>query len=571
MVRDDFPSPSGDTAGLAEPPAPHVDGAGQSATIELPPRPALRAAPLAAPPRLVEGPIPSLEAETVRLLRMRLRAAVRFLFLAFFVFFVRNLFLDVPTERLLQGIVLIALAAGDLTLSLRRAWRLGNLRAMEWALFGLVGLYGWLSLHLDLVEEIDPTLITTFASPMRDCVRDVTLVAVLYGTFVPNTWRGAARVVLPLAAIPALATLSVAAQRPDLIPRMGVEIATFEQASGLTLTLVLGVVLALYGAHTVHDLRTREYAARQFGQYRLLAPIGRGGMGEVFLAEHRLLKRPCALKVIRAESRGNALALARFGREARSLARMSHPNSVAIYDYGHAADGSFYLAMEYVRGLTFDQLVERHGPLPPGRAIALLRQACGALAEAHLQGMIHRDVKPSNLMVAAPVGRFDVVKLLDFGLVRLDDTLASRSGGTRGTPMFMAPEQAAGTPRLDGRADLYALGGTAYYLLTGRPPFDPPSAAAALIAHRLHAVEPPSRFRPEIPADLEALVLRCLAKRPEDRPADATALDRALADCAIGTTWDSADAAGWWRSAEPGLIGSGGDAIPPAPAFVNLG
>jgi serine/threonine-protein kinase len=225
-------------------------------------------------------------------------------------------------------------------------------------------------------------------------------------------------------------------------------------------------------------------------------------MGEVYLAEHRLLKRPCAVKLIRPESTGDRIALARFEREVRAAARLSHPNLVEIYDYGHAEDGTFYYVMEYLRGLSLDELVKRYGPLPAGRVVYLLRQACDALAEAHAAGLIHRDLKPANIFAARVGRRHDAAKLLDFGLVK--DTAPGSAaltapGTVSGTPQFMAPEQATASRDLDHRADLYALGGVADYLLTGRPPFDGDNPVTC-----------------------------CLAKVPGDRYSDAEFLGQAL-------------------------------------------
>ena len=267
-------------------------------------------------------------------------------------------------------------------------------------------------------------------------------------------------------------------------------------------------------------------------------------MGVVYLAEHQLLKRPCALKLIAPDRAGDPKALARFEREVRTTARLSHPNTVEIYDYGRTEDGTFYYVMELLSGLSLADLVERHGPLPPGRAIFLLRQACGALAEAHAAGLVHRDLKPANIFAARRGNLHDFVKLLDFGLVLPppDPSTAepSREGHIAGSPLYMAPEQATGAARPDARADLYGLGAVAYYLLTGRAPFAGPTAMAVMIAVARDPVEPPSRHRPGLPPDLERVVLRCLAKSPADRYPDADALDRDLAACAAAAEWDFA-------------------------------
>jgi serine/threonine-protein kinase len=209
--------------------------------------------------------------------------------------------------------------------------------------------------------------------------------------------------------------------------------------------------------------------------------------------------------------------------------------------------------MEYLPGLSLAELVERHGPLPPARAVYLLRQVCGALGEAHAAGLIHRDIKPSNIFAARRGGRDDVAKLLDFGLVRpaaaARASHLSAEGQILGTPLFMSPEQATGGRELDERGDIYALGAVAYHLLTGRPPFDEAGGIAALIAHARDPVLPPSRVRAGIPEDLERVVLRCLAKDPADRYPDAEGLERALGECACAGEWDRRRAAQWWRGA----------------------
>ena len=223
-------------------------------------------------------------------------------------------------------------------------------------------------------------------------------------------------------------------------------------------------------------------------------------MGEVYLAEHQLLKRPCAVKLIRPDRVTDPTALARFEREVRLTATLSHPNTVEIYDYGRTEDGTYYYVMEYLPGLSLAELVDRHGPLPPGRAVYLLRQVCQALREAHAAGLIHRDIKPSNIFAARRGGMDDVAKLLDFGLVLPAAwTVAphlSEEGQILGTPLFMSPEQAMGGRPLDERSDIYSLGAVAYYLLTGRPPFDADGGLRVMIAHVHDPVVPPSLVQP---------------------------------------------------------------------------
>ena len=247
------------------------------------------------------------------------------------------------------------------------------------------------------------------------------------------------------------------------------------------------------------------------------------------------------MKLIRPGDGAEPRTLERFEREVRLTAMLSHPNTVEVYDYGRAEDGTYYYVMEYLLGLSLAELVDRHGPLPPSRAVYLLRQVCEALRKAHAAGLIHRDIKPSNIFAARRGGMDDVAKLLDFGLVRtapMPGAAISAEGQILGTPMFMSPEQARGVRDLDGRSDIYSLGAVAYHVLTGRPPFDEDGSIAVLIAHARDPVVPPSRLGPGIPDDLERVVLRCLAKDPAARFANADALERALGECAcpgIGT------------------------------------
>ena len=280
-------------------------------------------------------------------------------------------------------------------------------------------------------------------------------------------------------------------------------------------------------------------------------------MGEVYLAEHRFLKRPCAMKLIRPDVMADPNAQARFEREVQMTASLSHPNIVEVYDYGRAEDGSYYYVMEYLPGLSLEDLVRLHGPLPPGRAVFLLRQVCQALRVAHAAGLIHRDIKPSNIIAARRSGLDDAAKLLDFGLVlpRAGSPAPhlTEEGQVLGTPLFMAPEQVTSGGRVvDERSDLYALGAVAYYLLTGRPPFDGNDGIGVMIAHARDPVVPPSRDRPDVPADLERVVLRCLAKAPAERFPDAEGLDGALGACACAGEWGQERASRWWHDASRG-------------------
>jgi serine/threonine-protein kinase len=276
-------------------------------------------------------------------------------------------------------------------------------------------------------------------------------------------------------------------------------------------------------------------------------------MGEVYLAEHALLRRPCALKLIRPEQGGDAHYLSRFEREVQAMATLTHPNTVRVYDYGLAADGTFYYAMEYLLGLSLQELVNRYGPLPPERALYLLRQVCGALREAHAVGLVHRDIKPANILACQTGGMYDVAKLLDFGLVRVhnmsnDGQSLTGIGTIAGTPAFMSPEQAAGVNEVDQRSDIYSLGAVAYFLLSGRPPFIHSTSVQTMAAHLSEAVVPLRELNSEIPVEVAHVVGRCLEKEPGQRFPDVVAVEKALAGCARSGGWSGEQAAEWWTS-----------------------
>jgi serine/threonine-protein kinase len=274
-------------------------------------------------------------------------------------------------------------------------------------------------------------------------------------------------------------------------------------------------------------------------------------MGEVYLAEHQLMKRPCAIKVIRPEKTGDPRVLARFEREVQATAKLSHWNSIDIFDYGRANDGTFYYVMEYLPGMNLSELVRRFGPLPAARAIYLVRQACDALQEAHNLGLIHRDLKPANIFSASRGGLYDVAKLLDFGLAKpltdVDTAHLTQDGTITGSPLYMSPEQATGDREPDARSDVYSMGTLLYYVLTGRAPFVDERPLKVLIAHAHEQPAPPSQFNPAVPDDLEQVVLRCLHKNPDDRYQTAADLAAALADCDDADKWSHSDAHRWWN------------------------
>lgn len=370
------------------------------------------------------------------------------------------------------------------------------------------------------------------------------MMIVLYGVCIPNTGRRCALVVLALALMAVLVVVALAVSDAAHRERLLVEVL-----STLLLWLGIGVAVAVYGSHKINVLQFEALQAKRLGQYVLKRLLGKGGMGEVHLAEHLLLRRPCAIKLIRPET-VNVSTLRRFQREVQATAALTHPGVVEIYDFGHAADGTFYYVMEYLEGMNLDDLVRAHGPLPPARVIHLMRQLCAALREAHACGLVHRDVKPANIVLCERGRVFDVVKLLDFGLVR--EVFPSEPGATQagmvvGTPLYMSPEQAAGSFNVDARSDLYSLGLVAYFLLTGKNPFRRSTPREMLHAHLRDA--PPALLQacPAAGPQLAAVIMRCLEKEPRDRYADVDSLERALAACPAAGVWTAEQAEDWWR------------------------
>ncbi len=332
--------------------------------------------------------------------------------------------------------------------------------------------------------------------------------------------------------------------------------------------LAAGAGLAIFGtaktAALQREVESARAAVRQLGQYRLRRKLGSGGMGEVYLAEHRLLKRPCALKRIHAKYLNNPEQLKRFEREVQATAQLRHPNTVEIYDYGIAEDGTFYYVMEYLPGLSLEDLIGRHGPQSADRVIHIARQVCGALREAHKYGLVHRDIKPSNILVFAEGSPHDQVKLVDFGLVHSllwegsPDAKITREGLIVGTPEYMSPEQASGIA-IDGRSDLFSLGSVMYYLLTGREAFHRDNPMKTLMAVVTDPLPKLGESNPFAPKELAAVLAKCTAKDPDERYATAAELEAALGCCTAAGQWTEARASDWYAQHPDAHPGTGTD------------
>jgi serine/threonine-protein kinase len=494
---------------------------------------------------VVSGSGPHLTKETQALLRLRLRAAAFILLIGFGVFLIRHVvgvLTGEPLDPVLLAFhVLVVLALGQSAMPLCRhgAMCIRKLRVSELIIFGLPAMFF-------LMLQRRMTLNDVGRGFMPPPLSFWLLLIFTYAMFIPNTWRRAGLVIGAMALAPVLLVAGMMLGYAEVAAVM-----TVVDVMQHVLVMLVAAVAAVFGTHVINTLRREAFEARQLGQYRLIAPLGSGGMGEVYLAEHRMLKRPCAIKLIHRDQLGNPHVLARFEREVRMTARLSHWNTVEIFDYGRTDDGTFFYVMEYLPGLSLEDLLLHHGPLPAARVVHFLRQTCQGLREAHAIGLIHRDIKPGNVFAAQRGGLYDVVKLLDFGLVKpvaeTPSARLSQEGAISGTPLFMSPEQARGLRDLDARSDIYSLGAVAYALLTGRPPFEGTNPMDVMMAHARDEVVPPSTHQADVPADLERIILRCLAKSPEDRFQDADSLEQALAECAAADQWTQWHAALWWH------------------------
>ena len=392
----------------------------------------------------------------------------------------------------------------------------------------------------------------------------VSYILLVYAVYVPSSARHTL-VIASLMTVPLLSCIFVAFSAwdpalhdpPAAIWPKG-KVGDMAYTATLVSAFLWAVVVAIAAAFSqvVHGLRKEVSDSRRLGQYTLEKKLGEGGMGVVYRASHAMLRRPTAIKLLLPERAGKD-ALARFEREVQRTAMLTHPNTVTVFDYGRTSDGVFYYAMELLEGATLDEVVEVDGPQPEERVIHLLQQAAASLAEAHDAGLIHRDVKPGNILVVDRGGISDLVKVVDFGLVKdvgfrardgaLSEPALSMADTITGTPLYIAPETLRAPETVDGRTDLYALGAVGYWLLTGTHVFSG-NSIVEVCAHHLHSIpDPPSkRLGAPVASDLEAILLACLEKRPEDRPATAHVLRARLRACAAAELWTNERAAQWW-------------------------
>jgi eukaryotic-like serine/threonine-protein kinase len=417
-------------------------------------------------------------------------------------------------------------------------------------------------LSLTLLAAVDATLTILLCtawtllgldSPARDPVEFTIILATTYtlilrSVMVPSTF--ARTLAINTAAIVPMVLFFIARGAP-----FSPEASLAERQVFLVFSVLWGLVAVLTAAmqsRMLFGLRERIREIRKLGQYTLAEKIGEGGMGVVYRATHAFLRRPAAIKLL-LPGRASPSDLARFEREVQQTSRLRHPNTISILDYGHSDDGIFYYVMEYIDGVDLERLVAAEGPLDAPRAIHILAQASGALSEAHLLGLVHRDIKPANIMLTTRADEPDIVKVVDFGLVKTLQAAADESAVTFvdaliGTPTCLAPEAITAPDTIDGRADIYALGVVGYFMLTGQRLFEGNTIVEICSKHLTEIPAPPSvRLGRPVAADLERVILACLAKAREDRPASAQALRAALLSCHDAARYDAEAARAWWR------------------------
>ncbi len=408
--------------------------------------------------------------------------------------------------------------------------------------------------------------------PMRDAFLPVGLLLFVHAAFIPGRkaqiWLAGVAIAVSLVSYWVL---------PPLVPGLGAywesvgaRIALWERVWQVAGTTMLGVISVLV-SRNLYSLQRSAHRAKRLGNYLIEKQLGEGGMGKVYVAQHAMICRPTAVKVMSADGADGPTALARFEREVRLSASLTHPNTITIFDFGRSSDNTFYYAMEYLEGLDLDRMVKDHGPLTPERVVYLLRQVCGSLSEAHARGIVHRDIKPSNIFVTNRGGLFDFVKVLDFGLARkvatADDSGLTKTGMVFGTPRYIAPETVSGAQLADARSDLYNVGGVAYWVLTGQPLFPGASSLELIIDHvKTVPSRPKDVSKQAIPEALDAIVMKLLEKDPNDRFQTAAELIAALQAVPLAQPWSQERAREWWSRHAPQVIRAA-DSVADGPAM----
>ncbi len=499
---------------------------------------------------------------TESLLRSRLRTVALIFLVAAIVWLGIDLLAEQAFGLPFQVPWLLVLAGVAALLYSRRPLQLLRLRALELVLFGAAVAYLSARDYAFIYGAHAGGQTSLALSGFTETVLHVVLLVVVYGMFIPNTLKRAVAVAVALAATPIAAGLLLALSFAPIAEAVG-QLGAGQMAEIGSL-LVLGAGIAVAGTQVIGQHQNQAVEAMEAGFYQLKERIGAGGMGEVWRAEHHKLVRPAAIKLIRPEriedtDQSSARdTIRRFQREAQATATLRSPHTVELYDFGVSGNGVFYYVMEFLNGIDLKTLVEKHGPQPPGRTIHLLEQVCESLADAHESRMIHRDVKPANIFSCHMGLSYDFVKVLDFGLVKIEsddgdeDTQLTQEGMTAGSPAFMAPEVVTGKTNVDGRADLYSLGCVGYWLLTGQYVFPRKRTMAMALDHVTTTPQPPSqRSHLSIPPELDRIILKCLEKKPEDRFGSAMELAQALSIEVASNGWGRSQAERWWKSHYP--------------------
>lgn len=484
--------------------------------------------------------------ESATLLRTRLQGASVVLGIVFVATFLGNIVAQVHDYWWLRLLVIVViLGSGVLLARSKDRLPLFSLRFIEVVLFGSIAL----QLNLMLVARLSAFTASHDAVSANVSIQQfvcaICILIFMYGVLVPNTWRRGAAITFAIAMLP-YASVVIATYRSD-------GLSGLLESNRATVPLPLPFVaafVATFASHVINSVREEAFEAKQWGQYKLMEKLGAGGMGEVYKAEHKMLKRPCAIKIIRPSKERDSTSVQQFEKEVKLTAKLTHWNTVEIFDYGKTKDGTFYYVMELLPGLTLEQIVENYGPMSPGRVFYLMKQVCCALREAHSMGLIHRDIKPANIFASERGGCFDVAKLLDFGLVHEKQSRVSgqqNDSSFSGTPHYISPEQVNRYNEVDGRADIYSLGAVMFYLLSGKTPFEGRNPIEIIAAHQSRVLPSLQTWNPAIPMDVNQVVHRCMAKTPSQRYQSMGELLAALESIRLSEDWDSDCAERWWK------------------------
>jgi len=492
------------------------------------------------------------------LLCARLRVAAIALGSILVAFFVRNLFVvGAPLSANVSGALIALLTAALVVLYAFDDLSLRQLRLIELIVFGVPAFRIALENYLQILQTARGGNADLVVAQMYATTLLFFAITAFYGMFVPNTVRRAS-IVIGSYGVVFILLLPIMSFHDPQAWQLVWQSVTFEQRSSMVMMMLFGVGISITASSIIQTLRTEVVEARQMGQYQLIERIGEGGMGEVWKAEHQLLARPAAVKLIRPEvldpqdpARAEGM-IRRFEREAQTTASLRSVHTVELYDFGITESGTLYFVMELLDGINLETLVKEEGPLSAARMRYLIRQVCDSLQEAHDSGLVHRDVKPANIFSCRLGGNYDFVKVLDFGLAKQhepagDDTVnLTREGMVIGTPAYMPPEVVTGG-QADARSDIYALGCVMFWLLTGELLFEGAAPMSMIVRHAQAQPDPPSRRSElEIPESVDSIVLGCLEKNPGERPQTAEQVRRLLDACEIAEEWDESDARRWW-------------------------